>query len=144
MDGSDITSENIRCFKKNYNFEATCLGRTWFHPDPINPRTGVVQETTSESLEVVSSYLAATGAVNKRRTEGSPIRPIRARCDMLGGIVKRVIFSILLHRSVWFKYVDMERDLELTRSLACPCGVMPWGNPPLRNAYGAAAATGSC
>ena len=42
------------------------------------------------------------------------------------------------------KHVDMEPELELTGALVCPCGGMPWGDPTLRNAYGAAAATGSC
>jgi len=36
--------------------------------------------------------------MNKRRMEGSLGR---ARCDMLRGIFKKVMFPILLHRSVW-------------------------------------------
>jgi len=46
-----MVSENIGRFKNNYNFESTC--RTWFHPGHINPRIGVVQETTNESSEIV-------------------------------------------------------------------------------------------
>jgi len=48
-----MSLENIRRFKNNYNFESTCC--TCFHPDHIDPRIRVVQETTNESPEVVFS-----------------------------------------------------------------------------------------
>jgi hypothetical protein len=90
-------SENIGRFKYNYDFESTC--RTWFYPGHINPRIGVVQETTDEPSETVFPELAGSGGpMNKRRMEGSLCR---ARCDMLLGIVKKVVSPILLHRGGW-------------------------------------------
>src|SRR5712691_10960265 len=88
----NMISENIGRFKNNYNFESTF--RTWFHPGHINPRIGVVQETTNESSEVVFPELPGCGGpMNKRRVEDSLSR---ARYDMLRGIVKKVISPILL------------------------------------------------
>jgi len=92
-----MISESIGRFKNNYNFESTC--RTWFHPGHLNPRIGMVQETTNESSEVVFPELAGSGGpMNKRRVEGSLSR---ARYDMLRDIVKKAISQILLHRGVW-------------------------------------------
>ena len=92
-----VTLENIGRFKNNNNFESTCC--TWFHPDHIDPRISVAQETTSESSEIVFSWLVGNGdLVNKRRMEGSLSR---AWYDMLRGICNKVMFP-LLHRSIWF------------------------------------------
>jgi len=42
------------------------------------------------------------------------------------------------------KHPDRAPELGLTGALARLCGGMPWANSTLWNAFGAAAATGSC
>jgi hypothetical protein len=89
-----MISENIRRFENNHHFESTSAAFARLHVNHINLRIRMVQETTSETSEIVFPRSVDGGVLVKVWMREGNLN--RARYNILRSIAKRDIFLVFL------------------------------------------------